>query len=34
MARDDPQTNIRLPAELKERLLEAAKKANRTFGAE
>jgi len=34
MAREDPQTNIRLPAELKERLMDAAKKANRTFGAE
>jgi len=34
MAREDPQTNIRLPAELKEKLMEAAKKSNRTFGAE
>ena len=34
MARIDPQTNIRLPAELKEQLAEAAKSSGRTFGAE
>jgi len=34
MARDDPQTNLRLPAELKQQLMEAARDANRTFGAE
>jgi len=34
MARSDPQTNIRLPADLKQRLTDAAKEANRTFGAE
>jgi predicted DNA-binding protein len=34
MARDDPQTNLRLPAELKQRLMDAARDSNRTFGAE
>lgn len=34
MARNDPQTNIRMPATLKAELQEAADKAGRTFGAE
>lgn len=34
MARNDPQTNIRMPAALKAELQEAADKGGRTFGAE
>ena len=34
MARDDPQTNLRIPADLKQRLMDAARDSNRTFGAE
>jgi len=34
MARTDPQTNIRLPPELKERLGEAARANTRTLNAE
>ncbi|KAB0544169.1 Arc family DNA-binding protein [Kerstersia gyiorum] len=34
MARTDPQVNFRMPADLRDRLAEAAKQSNRTLTAE
>lgn len=34
MARDEPQTNLRIPAPLKERLIEASVKSKRSLTAE